>query len=72
MSGSNLLTVAEVVDRLGSTERTIRRYIANGLIPVKRYGPVMKSTGRPKNVRVDAMDLEVFIRSSGAAFARPA
>lgn len=60
---TRLLTVEQVRERIGSTERTVRRYIATGALPARRFGPVMKKTGLPRNVRVDEIDLEMFVRS---------
>ncbi len=58
-----LLTVSEVCKVLGATERTVRRYIANGELKVERYGKPNKKTGRPHNVRVPEIELEIFVRS---------
>jgi excisionase family DNA binding protein len=62
MVTSNLLTVAQVCERTGLAERTVRRYIKKKILPVTRFGPLRKD-GKPCNVRVDAMDLEFMIRA---------
>jgi excisionase family DNA binding protein len=52
---SEFLTVREAVEFLGVSERSVRRWIALGFIPVHRFG---------RAVRIRRSDLEEFIRGS--------
>lgn len=62
---SKMLTVSDVMERLKLSERTVRRYIANGNLRVERIGPRDTRTGKPRHVRIAEVDLEVFIRTGG-------
>lgn len=44
------ITIAEAAERYGVSTRTIRRYIANGLLPAYRMGPRL--------VRIEEADLD--------------
>ena len=49
---NRFFTVLEVAERLGVSERTIRRWIAAGILPVHRFGRL---------VRVSETDLAAFL-----------
>lgn len=53
------LTIAETAERLGISERTVRRQIKAGTIPVVRYGPL--------TVRVPVHALEQSLRQAATA-----
>lgn len=50
-----LFTIREVAEAAGVCERTVRRWIAAGVLPVCRLGP----SGRI--VRIDGRDLRAFL-----------
>lgn len=58
----DLLTVEQVRRRLGCSERTVRRYIKDGVLRVERFGPISKRTKLPCNVRISEMELAFFLR----------
>jgi excisionase family DNA binding protein len=47
-----LNTIAEVAERLNVCERTVRRWIAAGLLPVHRFG---------RTLRISEVDLAAFL-----------
>lgn len=49
-----LLTVKEIVTKTGYTERTLRRWIADGTLQAYRVGP--------RGIRIKAADLDNFLR----------
>ena len=49
---TTFFTIAEVAERLNVCERTVRRWIAFGLLPVHRFG---------RTVRISEADLAAFL-----------
>jgi excisionase family DNA binding protein len=49
---NRFVTVLDVAERLGVSERTIRRWIAAGILPVHRFG---------RAVRISEIDLAAFL-----------
>lgn len=61
----NKLTVADVMKKLGLSERTVRRYIALGVLKVERFGPISKKNGKARHVRISELECEIFLRTGG-------
>lgn len=61
MAGKKLITVADVVQQFGLSERTVRRYLAEGRLSAVRVGPRL--------IRLDAeqVERELLGRVGGAA-----
>ncbi len=53
------VSIIEAAEYLGVSERTIRNWIATGILPAYRYGP--------RVVRIDPGDLDALGRRTGGA-----
>ncbi|ODR03914.1 hypothetical protein BHQ15_17740 [Mycolicibacillus koreensis] len=58
-NNDELLTVQAVADRFGVTDRTVRRYVASGLIPAARLGKRL--------IRIRAADVDAVLSPTGGA-----
>jgi ParB-like chromosome segregation protein Spo0J len=55
MADDTLRTRAEIADRLGKSEPTVSRWIAKGVLPVRRLGPFPNSPFEARASDVDAL-----------------
>lgn len=58
-----MLTVTEVAKELKLSDRTIRRYIADGWLRIERVGPRNRITGKGRHIRIAELEVELFKRN---------